>query len=232
MTKIILNEVEYETVDTEKSLVSSLEFLWLFIELTDNTAYTEARLKRTPMRVVLDNLVTSFQKNQNLYFGDLVSGLCAKGQAEEFGDKLRSFIPSLPPNNDPLFLTQAAFAYILGLAQEGAAVLNSKQEENAVVEPQSGKKPRKKKGFGEKATEAPTLEDLTGREVSPDEIVAAKEDAKLISISDDKLAQVRPDLQTLDEQDYEAALAEQKANWLTVVSAPAPPDADQLEDAL
>lgn len=244
LTKFTVNDIEYQTVDTETSVVSSLSFLWSLIELTDNDAYLAAREKKTPLRVSLDNLITSFQANQNLYFGDLISNLCAKGQAKEFGDGLRSFVPSFPQdNNDPLFLTQAAFAYLIALAQEGVAAITKEQEtEPPAVEPPAEKKPRKKKGgFGEKVEpEIPALEAIAGRELTPEEIAAEKtladkplEEAiatPLIPISDEELAKLRPDLATIEDQDLQAALAEQAANRLTIVSIPAPLDLDELEE--
>jgi hypothetical protein len=106
------------------------------------------------------------------------------------------------------------------------------------VEPQPKKKAGKKKsGFaGKSEPEVPTLETIASRAVSPEEIAAVKEGKSeegavpLIQLSDTELAKLRPDLLTLEEQDYEAALVEQKANHLNVVSTPAPADTDELED--
>jgi ABC-type Fe3+-hydroxamate transport system substrate-binding protein len=104
--------------------------------------------------------------------------------------------------------------------------------ETVVEEPQPEKKSRKKKGFSEKVPEVPTLEDLTGQQVTPEELAAVKTAEKLIAIPDEKLTELRPDLLTIDEQELQRALAEQQANRLTVVSTPAPPDADELEELI
>lgn len=246
MTKLVVREIEYETILNQESSIASIEFLWLFIELINNEAFQEAKVKRVPLRSIFEKLIASAQENINIYFGDLLSWLCLKDEgspSREFIRLLHVVIPTLPENEDPVFLTEVAFAYITALAQEGVRIQEVQDSKGAKVgESQSEKKSRKKKGFGEKLPEVSTLEDLTGREVSPDEIAAVKHTegkpleeaiaAPLISIPNEKLARLRPDLLTLEEQDLQAALAEQQANRLTVVSAPIPPDADELEDLI
>ena len=86
------------------------------------------------------------------------------------------------------------------------------------VKPQPEKKTRKKKD------EAPIPEAIEGKLL--EEAIATP----LIPLPDSELAKLRPDLLTLEDQDIRSALAEQEANRLTVVSVPAPPDSDELED--
>ena len=247
MTKITIREIEYSTIQTEQAMVASLRFLWLFVELVDNEAYKKAETEKMPMRIVLDDFIKKAQNDIGSLFVDLVSSLCREAQAKEVEDYLRIFIPSLPEMNDPMVLTEACFAYITSIAKEGESNLIAEKEladkallpatENVQVAKKSSKK---KDGFGKKAEpELPTLEAIVSRETTPEDIAAVKVEGKLleeaiatplIPLPDSELAKLRPDLLTLEDQDIRSALAEQEANRLTVVSVPAPPDSDELED--
>ncbi len=236
MTKVVVREIEYETVDNQESIVFSLKFMWLFIELVDNELFKKAEEEKIPMRVILEDVITKAQQNIDAYFGDLISSLCRKGQAEEVGGYLRSLLPDLPESDDPLFLTETCFAYITALAKEGADKASSASQSTPAPQPE--KKPRKKKGgFGDKP-EVPTLEAIAGREVTPEELAATKIEGKpleeaiatpLIPISDEELVKLRPDLPTLEEQELQAALREQESYHLNIVSKSVPLDTDELE---
>jgi hypothetical protein len=151
----------------------------------------------------------------------------AKNPRVALENNLRKLIPSLPTSLGATELVEFINAV---LPQNAEAV-------EVVEEPQPKKKAGKKKEKPEPGV--PTLEAITGREISPEEIAAVKVDGKpieeaiaapLISIPDAELVKLRPDLLTIEEQDLQAALREQEANRLTVVSTPVPPDSDELED--
>lgn len=221
---ITVRGVEYPFVSGDAAIDPATKIIWSLLKISSAKAYESALTTKDPVKAFQDLMVETQSSDRDSAFlfslnlDPEIEPDPAKNPRVALENNLRKLIPTLPASLGATELIEFINAVL------------PQNTEAAVEEPQPEKKSRKKKGFGEKAPEAPTLEDLTGQQVTPEEIAAVKTAEKLIAIPDEKLAELRPDLSTLEEQDYQAALVEQKANWLTVVSTPAPPDADELED--
>lgn len=221
---ITVRGVEYPFVSGDAAIDPATKIIWSLLKISSAKAYESALTTKDPVKAFQDLMVETQSSDRDSAFlfslnlDPEIEPDPAKNPRVALENNLRKLIPTLPASLGATELIEFINAVL------------PQNTEAAVEEPQPEKKSRKKKGFGEKTPEAPTLEDLTGQQVTPEEIAAVKTAEKLIAIPDEKLAELRPDLSTLEEQDYQAALVEQKANWLTVVSTPAPPDADELED--
>jgi hypothetical protein len=226
--------IEYPFISGEAAIDPATKIIWSLLKISSTEAYESALTTKDPVKAFQDLMLETRSSDRDSAFlfslnlDPEIEPDSSKNPRVALENNLRKLIPSLPTG---LGATE--------LIEFINAVLPQQEE---AVEPQPKKKASKKKGFGEKPEpEVPTLEAIAGREISPEEIAAAKVDGKpleeaiaapLIAISDTELAKLRPDLPTLEEQDLKAALAEQEANRLTVVSVAVPPDADELEELL
>lgn len=223
---ITVRGIEYPLVSGDAAIDPATKIIWSLLKMSSDKAYESALTTKDPLKAFQDLMVETQSSDRGsafLFFLNLdpeIEPDPAKNPRIALENNLRKLIPTLPANLGAIELIE----FINAVLPQNA--------ETVVEEPQSEKKPRKKKGFGEKVPEVPTLEDLTGQQVTPEELAAVKTAEKLIVIPNEKLTELRPDLLTIDEQELQRALAEQQANRLTVVSTPAPPDADELEELI
>jgi hypothetical protein len=221
---ITVRGIEYPLVSGDAAIDPATKIIWSLLKMSSDKAYESALTTRDPLKAFQDLMVETQSSDRGsafLFFLNLdpeIEPDPAKNPRIALENNLRKLIPTLPVNLGATELIE----FINAVLPQNA--------ETVVEEPQPEKKSRKKKGFSEKVPEVPTLEDLTGQQVTPEELAAVKTAEKLIAIPDEKLTELRPDLLTIDEQELQRALAEQQANRLTVVSTPAPPDADELEE--
>ena len=232
LTEVItVRGVEYPFISGEAAIDPATKIIWSLLKISSTEAYESALTTKDPVKAFQSLMLETRSSDRDSAFlfslnlDPEIEPDSAKNPRVALENNLRKLVPSLPTG--------------LG-ATELIEFINAVLPQNAetVEEVQPKKKASKKKnGFGEKSEpELPTLEAIAGRAVSPEELAAVKEGKSeegaipLIQLSDTELAKLRPDLPTLEEQDLEAALAEQEANRLIIVSTPAPPDMDELED--
>ena len=221
---ITVRGTEYPSISGETAIDPATKIIWSLLKIASTEAYEMALETRDPVTAwqKLSTETDTVERNSAFLFSlnldPEIEPSAAKNPRVALENNLRKLIPSLPTG--------------LG-ATELIEFINA-------VLPQEASK--KKNGFSEEPEpEVPTLEAIAGREISPEEIAAATVEGKpledaiaapLIPIPDTELVKLRPDLMTIEEQDLQAALAEQMANRLTVVSTPAPLGSDELEDLI
>jgi hypothetical protein len=232
---ITVRGIEYPFLSGEAAIDPATKIIWSLLKIASTEAYEAALETKDPVTSwqKLSTQTDTVERNSAFLFSlnldPEIEPNAAKNPRVALENNLRKLIPSLPTGLGATELIEFINAVL--------------PQESTGAEPQPKKKASKKKnGFGEKSEpELPTLEAIAGREISPEEIAAVKVEGKpledaiaapLIPIPDAELAKLRPDLLTIEEQDLQAALAEQQANRLTVVSSPVPPDADELEDLI
>ena len=240
--------IEYPFISGETAIDPATKIVWSLLKIFSTEAYESALKTKDPVKTFQGLVAETHSAERDFSFlcclnlDPEIESDPAKNPRVSLESSLRKLIPSLPTNLGARELMEFIYA-VLPQEQKPSETEGSEIQEPEFLEaiPQPEKKTRKKKnGFGEKTEpELPTLEAIAGREITPEEIASAKVEGKsledaiaapLIPIPDSELAKLRPDLLTLEEQDLKAALAEQQANRLTVVSTPAPPDSDELED--
>ena len=244
---ITVRGIEYPFISGETAIDPATKIIWSLLKISSTEAYNSALATKDPVKAFQDLMLETRSSDRDSAFLfslnlDIeIEPDPAKNPRVALENNLRKLIPSLPTS---LGATE--------LIEFINAVLPQNAEAVEVVEEPLPKEEKPEPEFTERsimeglavvdsAPELPTLEAIAGREISPEEIAAVKVDGKpleeaiaapLISIPDAELVKLRPDLLTIEEQDLQAALREQEANRLTVVSTPAPPDSDELEDLI
>jgi hypothetical protein len=244
---ITVRGVEYPFISGEAALDPATKIIWSLLKISSPKAYESALLTRDPvsafqaLNLGTDNSELSSLLLYSLNLDTEIESDPVKNPRVALEKNLRKLIPSLPEGlgateliefinavlpdkEEPTEVTPEMIAvaeYVEQLDEKLAQVIDLARN---VVE-----------------SEEPTLEEIVGREVSPEELTALEIEGKpledaiaapLIPISDTELAKLGVDLVTIDEEAIQLALAEQRANRLTVVSSPAPTDIDELEDTL
>ena len=237
MTKTItVRGVDYNIVSGEEAYDPAIKVLWSLLKIASTEHYQAALITKDPLSSWQEfSKGTRLADRDSIFLFELnltprIEPDSEKNSRVALEEDLRELVPDLPKG--------------LG-AKRLIEFINAVLPQEAEAQPE--KKSRKKKGFGEKVEPPaeewglPALESIAGREVSPEELANAKFDGKtledvadtsMIGISDEVLAQLRPDLMTIEEQENQAALREQESYRLNVVSKPVPPDADELEDLI
>ena len=248
---ITVRGTDYPFLSGEQAIDPATKIIWSLLKIASTEAYESALETRDPVgawQKVSAETRSSDRDSAFLFALNLdleIEPNPAKNPRVALENNLRKLIPELPTGlgaTELIEFINAVLPQEKGLPKEEEP---SQESEGLGAPPE--KKTRRKKGFGEKVEvatvdpELPTLEAIAGREVSPEELANVKFEGKtiddvaetsMIGISDEALAQLRPDLMTIEGQELQAALREQEAYRLNIVSIPVPPDSDELEDLL